>query len=110
MLELRVAMECGIMLPDGGHEITSKYIIWNRAMSLQKHSVEHCTCSFCHPWSLSSCRPLPLPGRFGVEVPPADNKWKWTRFTLRLGKWRYWLSLGAQLFPSRRPFFKAERW
>jgi len=77
---------------------------------ITRHSVKRCTCSHCHPHALSDSRKLPRPGRFDIEVPPKDNKWKWTRFTWRWGTWQYYYTLRLQLFPSIWPFFKKEKW
>lgn len=77
--------------------------------NIDRHSVEHCECSFCRPYAADYTK-LPRPGRFGAEVPPRGNRWKWTQFTWRWGKWQYYWTLRAQIFPSVRPFFRKERW
>lgn len=97
----------GMTLDDGTFVVTSEPFLWD----IQRHSVEHCTCSWCHPHALSDWKKLPRPGRFGIEVPPKGNRWKWTHFTFRWGKWQYYYLLRDwQLFPSVEPFCKKERW
>ncbi len=97
---------------DGTSEVqimSEEVIRYNRWISISRHS-KICTCSWCNPWSLGLCRALPKPGRFGIEVPPKGNRWRWTHVYLRVGEWVYYATLQVQLFPSIWPFFQAEKW
>ena len=89
--------------------VCEDYIVLGR-FHISRHLIEKCTCSFCQPRSLATWAKLPPPGRFEISVPPADNKWKWTAFTWRRGPWQYYFKIERQLFPSRAPWFHAERW
>jgi len=98
--------------PDGTFkdEIMSEDLVRpNTHYSLSRHT-PFCTCSWCIPWSMSTYKPLPKPGKFGIEVPPWDNRWRWTHIHWRWGVDIYYVTLRFQIFPSIWPFYHAERW
>jgi len=102
-----------VQQPDGTFkvEVTSEELVRaNRWVSFGRHLVKLCTCSWCNPYSLKTYKPLPKPGRFGIGVPPRENRWRWTHVHLRVGDWMYYFSARFQMFPSIWPFFHAEEW
>lgn len=93
-----------------GRDTTTTEDFYVLGLYISRHLIGQCKCSFCEPHSLETWAKLPPPGRFEIQVPPADNRWKWTSFSWRRGVWQYYFKVDVQLFPSRKPFFRAERW